>query len=58
MINKRFTSFLVTVGVLSAGLVWGDPENYSAFATSIGLAYGAYLAGQSYTDGVDDNGQD
>ena len=48
--GRRFAGFLLTAGLLVAGLFVGEPENYLAFSTALGLIYGAYLAGQSATD--------
>jgi len=48
--GKRFASFLVATGALMAGFFAGDPLIFGAYATSLGVLYGAYLTGQSATD--------
>lgn len=48
--GKRFLSFLVATGALCGGFFFGNPIVFGAFATSLGVLYGAYLTGQSATD--------
>ena len=48
--GKRFAGMLVSSGLLAGGFFAGDPANFSVFATTIGLLYGMYVGGQSYTD--------
>lgn len=48
--GKRFLSFLVATAALLVGFFAGDPENFGAYSTALGLLYGAYLTGQSATD--------
>lgn len=48
--GRRFLGFLITSGLLYAGLIYGDPSIYSAFSAAIGVSYAAYLGGQSATD--------
>ena len=48
--GKRFASLLVVTFVLVLGYFFGNPETFAAFSTTIGVLYGAYLAGQSWTD--------
>ena len=49
--GKRFTGLLAALGALSAAYFAGPVEKFSALATTVGLMYGAYVGGQSYTDG-------
>jgi hypothetical protein len=48
--GRRFASFLVATGALIGGFFFGNPMMFGAYATSLGVLYGAYLAGQSATD--------
>jgi hypothetical protein len=50
LLGKRFSGLLVAIACLTAGFFWGKPEMFSIFASTIGLIYGAYVGGQSYTD--------
>ena len=48
--GRRFASFLVATAALAGGFFFGDPMIFGAYATSLGVLYAAYLAGQSATD--------
>lgn len=48
--GKRFSGLIVTVACLTLGYFIGDPATFPTFATTIGLLYGAYVGGQSFTD--------
>lgn len=48
--GKRFAGLLASLGTLASAYFVGPVEKFSALATTIGLMYGAYAAGQSYTD--------
>lgn len=50
--GKRFAALLVSCGLLFAGLFVSIPETFGVFAQTLGILYGAYLAGQSTTDYV------
>ncbi len=50
LVGKRFFGLLVCAGALVAGYFYGDPAVFPSFATTIGLMYGVYVGGQSYTD--------
>ncbi len=49
-LRKRFTGFLVTVGLLLIGLLFGNPNLFVVYAQMLAGAYAAYLGGQSWTD--------
>ncbi len=48
--GKRFAGFLFATIALTGALIFGPEGSFSAYATTIGLLYGAYLGGQSFTD--------
>lgn len=48
--GKRFSGLIVCVLALVVGFFFGDPALFPSFATSIGLMYGVYVGGQSFTD--------
>ncbi len=48
--GKRFLSLLVAMIALIIGYFAGHPDTFGAYSTTIGVLYGAYLAGQSATD--------
>ncbi len=48
--GKRFAGLIVGVIGLVVGYFVGDPAGFPQFATTLGLMYGAYVGGQSYTD--------
>ena len=48
--GRRFWSLILVIIALVAGYTWGNPETFGAYATTLGVLYGAYLAGQSATD--------
>jgi len=48
--GKRFWSLILVIVALVGGYIWGNPETFGAYATTLGVLYGAYLAGQSATD--------
>lgn len=48
--GRRFRSLILVVALLALGYTWGNPETFGAYATTLGVLYGAYLAGQSATD--------
>ena len=50
--GKRYASFLVATGALLAAFFFGPPDQFGAFAGTLGALYGAYLTGQSATDYV------
>ncbi len=49
-LQKRFTGFLVTVGLLLVGLLFGNPDSFVVYAQMLAGAYSVYLGGQSWTD--------
>jgi len=48
--GRRFAGFLISMAALCVGAATVDPESFPTFASTIGVLYGAYLAGQSATD--------
>jgi hypothetical protein len=52
--GKRFAGLIVVVLCLTLGYFFGRPDMFGAFASTIGLMYGVYVGGQSYTDGKGD----
>jgi hypothetical protein len=48
--GKRFFGLLVCIPCLTVGYFFGDPAIFPSFATSLGLLYGAFVGGQSFTD--------
>ena len=48
--GKRFSGLIVCVAALVVGFFFGKPELFPSLATSLGLMYGVYVGGQSYTD--------
>ena len=48
--GKRFAGFLISIFLLSLCFAFGPVASFSAYATALGLMYGAYLGGQSATD--------
>jgi hypothetical protein len=51
-IGKRFAGLLIVTACLMWGYLTGS-EHFPSLATTLGLMYGAYVGGQSYTDGVE-----
>ncbi|HEB28519.1 MAG TPA: hypothetical protein ENI05_12235 [Porticoccus sp.] len=49
-LQKRFTGFLWSSGLIFVGLFFAKPEIYPIFSMMISGAYAAYLGGQSWTD--------
>lgn len=50
--GKRFASLILVVLLLALGFFLGRPEMFGSFSTALGVLYGVYLTGQSYTDGM------
>ena len=50
LMGKRFAAFLIATTALTLSFVFGPPESFPSYATTIGLLYGAFLGGQSATD--------
>ena len=50
--GKRFAGFILSCGLLFAGLYAADTNTFGSFAQYLALMYGAYLTGQSATDYV------
>lgn len=48
--GKRFAGFIISCVCLMVGVAIAPVESFPALATTLGLLYGAYLAGQSSTD--------
>ena len=48
--GKRFWSLILAISALIGGYIWGNPETFGTYATTLGVLYGAYLTGQSATD--------
>ena len=48
--GKRFMSLMLVTALLAIGYAWGDAETFGSYSTTLGVLYGAYLAGQSATD--------
>jgi len=48
-IGKRFAGLLIVTACLMAGYFHGA-EHFPSLATTLGLMYGAYVGGQSWTD--------
>lgn len=48
--GRRFASFMVATSALMGGFFFGNAMIFGAYATSLGVLYAAYLAGQSATD--------
>jgi hypothetical protein len=50
-IGKRFAGLVLVSGILGAAYFVGPVEKFATLATTLGLIYGAYVGGQSYSDG-------
>jgi hypothetical protein len=48
-IGKRFAGLLIVTACLMWGYLHGA-EHFPSLATTLGLIYGAYVGGQSWTD--------
>jgi hypothetical protein len=48
--GKRFSGLIICVVALILGFIFGSPELFPSFATSLSLMYGVYVGGQSITD--------
>jgi Sec-independent protein translocase protein TatA len=48
--GKRFSGLVICVIALVVGFFFGKPELFPSLATSLGLMYGVFVSGQSYTD--------
>ena len=48
--GRRFLSLLLVIVALTGGFFFGRPEMFGSYSTTLGLLYGAYLAGQSATN--------
>jgi hypothetical protein len=48
-IGKRFAGLLIVTACLMAGYLHGA-EHFPSLATTLGLMYGVYVGGQSWTD--------
>jgi hypothetical protein len=53
LFGKRFTGLLASLTALTSAYFVGPVEKFSALATTVGLIFGAYVTGQSYTDAKD-----
>jgi hypothetical protein len=52
-VGKRFFGLLASFGVLAPAYFVGPVEKFPALATTVGLIFGTYCAGQSFTDAKD-----
>lgn len=50
-VGKRFAGLILISCILGAAYFTGSNEKFSALATTLGLIYGMFVTGQSYTDG-------
>jgi hypothetical protein len=50
-LGRRFAGLVLVAGILGAAYFVGPVDKFSALATTLGLMYGVYVGGQSYTDG-------
>ena len=49
-IGKRFAGMILASCILGVAYFTGSNEKFSALATTLGLIYGVFVGGQSYTD--------
>lgn len=50
--TKRYVGLVLCVSALIVAYMFAN-EHFGAFSTTVGLMYGAYVTGQSYTDSKD-----
>lgn len=50
LLGKRFIGLLSCLVGLVSAYSYGPADKFSVLASTIGLMYGAYVGGQSYTD--------
>jgi hypothetical protein len=55
--GKRFTGLLASLATLASAYFVGPVEKFSALATTVGLIFGAYVGGQSFTDAKEAQGK-
>lgn len=48
--GKRYAGFLITVAMLLYGYLKGGPDQFSSYAATLGLVFGAYAGAQTATD--------
>ena len=48
--GKRFAGLLLSLALLGAAYFCGPQGTFATLATTLGLLFGAYVGGQSYTD--------
>jgi hypothetical protein len=53
LLGKRFIGLLSCLIGLVSAYSYGPPDKFAVLASTIGLMYGAYVGGQSYTDAME-----
>ena len=48
--GKRFLAFLISTAALTVGAFNIDPASFPVFASTIGVLFSAFVAGQTTTD--------
>jgi hypothetical protein len=49
-IGKRFAGLLLVTLSLLVGFLCGSADGFGSLSSTLGLMYGAYVTGQSFTD--------
>jgi hypothetical protein len=50
-VGKRFAGLILCAGLTGIAYFFGPEPTFATLATTLGLMFGAYVGGQSYTDG-------